>query len=435
MALRFWHAEESALRAVITRFTLPKVIVQIYPSLGGPEEMARFRPIGRNSEVFHRVMNELREIAQAMDELGYWGLSHVEHHFHSEGLELSPDPGLWNLYLGQYTKRLRHGQLGFVLPARDPVRLAEKIAMIDHMLEGRLFVGIARGYQKRWMNVLGQRLHVEASSPGDPEIEERNKELYFEHYRIMKHAWLMDLLQYQSRHYEVPYPYTEGIPNWAPAETITRLYGVPGEVDKNGAIQGISVVPKPFQQPHPPIFQPFSQSQSTVRWAAREGLIPIMMFAPMVIARSFALLYKHEAAIAGRQFALGENIGLLRTFSIHKTCEGMHNAVNKYDMPMWRDWYQQFGHLEGFRFPGEQGSVPSPGESTAERLLKVGLIIGGTVDEVKRQIEKTLKVVPFEYLVWHLPFAVMPKDVALEQLALFATKVMPEFGMMANGQL
>jgi alkanesulfonate monooxygenase SsuD/methylene tetrahydromethanopterin reductase-like flavin-dependent oxidoreductase (luciferase family) len=411
-----------------------KVIVQIYPSLGGLDEMERHRPIGRDAAVFHRVMQELREIAQAMDQLGYWGLSHVEHHFHSEGLEVSPDPGLWNLYLGQHTKRLRHGQLGFVLPTRDPLRLAEKIAMLDHMLEGRLFVGIARGYQSRWMNVLGQRLNVAASDPRQREVEERNKDLYFEHYRIMKLAWANDLLQYRSRHYEVPYPYAEGISGWAPAEAVTARFGVPGEVDDDGTIQGIAVVPAPYQKPHPPIFQPFSQSETTVRWAAREGLIPVMMFAPMVIARWFAQLYRAEAKIGGREFALGQNAALLRVFHIYRTREEVRAAVEKYDMPVWDRWYRSFGHLAGFRFPGEEGAVPRDGESTAERLMNVGLIIGGTVDEVKRQIEDTLRQVPFEYLVWHLPFAVMPKHVALQQLELFADKIMPEFGMVAHAQ-
>ena len=190
---------------------MPKVIVQIYPSMGGYDKMKAHRPIGRDPFVFQEVMSGLRDIAVAMDELGYWGLSHVEHHFHSEGMEMSPDPGLWNLYLGQATQRLRHGQLGYVLPSRDPIRLAEKIAMIDHMIGGRLFVGIARGYQKRWMNVLGQRLDVGASDKNDEAAEQRNKALYFEHYRIMKLAWEQELLQYKSRHYEAPFPYDEGI--------------------------------------------------------------------------------------------------------------------------------------------------------------------------------------------------------------------------------
>ncbi len=408
---------------------MPKVIVQIYPSLGDHQAMARHRPIGRDAAVFHDVMHGMREISMAMDELGYWGLSHVEHHFHSEGMELSPDPGLWNLYLGQATKRLMHGQLGFVLPARDPIRLAEKIAMIDHMLEGRLFVGVARGYQSRWVDVLGQRLDVKASRPHLPDVEKRNKELYFEHFRIMKLAWERDLLEYKSPHYEAPFPYDTGITDWPVGSTLTAQYGAPGEVDEHGNLMGISVVPRPYQDPHPQLFQPFSQSRSTVAWAARNNLVPITMFAPIVIARWFAQLYKYEASLAGRDLALGQSMGLLRSFSIHKSRSAAQDAIEKYEMLAWRDWYGAFGHLAGFRFPDEEGPVPAPGESVTDRLTKVGMIIGGTVDDVKRQIEQQLKEVPFEYLVWHLPYAVMPLGEALEQLEIFATKVMPEFGM------
>ena len=410
---------------------MPKVIVQIYPSMGNFEQMQEHRPIGRDPQVFQDVMHGMRDIAVAMDELGYWGLSHVEHHFHSEGMEMSPDPGLWNLFLGQATQRLRHGQLGYVLPSRDPIRLAEKIAMIDHMIGGRLFVGIARGYQKRWMNVLGQRLGVGASDRNDEAAEERNKELYFEHYRIMKLAWEKDLLQYRSRHYEVPFPFDEGISDWPPAETLTRQYGVPGEVDDDGTLTGVSVVPTPLQDPHPPIFQPFSVSPSTVRWAGSQGLIPITMFAPVMLAQWYADLYRYEAGKAGFDFAVGQNMGLLRGFSIHNSAIAAQEAMERYEVLAWRDWYGAFGHLQGFKYPNEEGPIPAPGESVLARLTKVGLLIGGTVDDVKRNLEEQLNTVPFEYLVWHLPYAVMPLGEALEQLEIFATKVVPGFGMEA----
>ena len=39
-------------------------------------------------------------------------------------------------------------------------------------------------------------------------------------------------------------------------------YGAPGEVDDQGVIRKICVVPKPYQQPHPPLFQPFSVSEN-----------------------------------------------------------------------------------------------------------------------------------------------------------------------------
>jgi alkanesulfonate monooxygenase SsuD/methylene tetrahydromethanopterin reductase-like flavin-dependent oxidoreductase (luciferase family) len=77
------------------------------------------------------MLASLVELVQAADSLGYWGITHVEHHAHSEGLEISPDPLLLNVYLGHFTKRLMHGQLGIVIPTHDPVRLAAQIAIAE----------------------------------------------------------------------------------------------------------------------------------------------------------------------------------------------------------------------------------------------------------------------------------------------------------------
>jgi alkanesulfonate monooxygenase SsuD/methylene tetrahydromethanopterin reductase-like flavin-dependent oxidoreductase (luciferase family) len=120
---------------------MTKVILQVYPTLGDTTEMARRRPIGRNNEAYQNMLASLVDLVQAADRLGYWGITHVEHHAHSEGLEISPDPLMLNIYLGQFTKQLMHGQLGIVVPTHDPVRLAAQIAIADHMLKGRLFVG------------------------------------------------------------------------------------------------------------------------------------------------------------------------------------------------------------------------------------------------------------------------------------------------------
>ena len=57
------------------------------------------------------------------------------------------------------TKRIRVGQLGIVLPAANPIRVAEDIAMLDHMTGGRANAGFARGYQRRWVDVMAQQTH------------------------------------------------------------------------------------------------------------------------------------------------------------------------------------------------------------------------------------------------------------------------------------
>src|SRR3954470_11840243 len=130
---------------------------------------------------------------------------------HSEGMEISPAPLLLNVHLGTFTKRLRHGQLGLVLPAHDPIRLAEEIAIADHRRQGRLFVGMARGYQARWQNILGQRFNVTSTASDQSEADQRNRLLFSENFKIMRKAWTEDLLTYDGPTYQIPYP-KEGIP-------------------------------------------------------------------------------------------------------------------------------------------------------------------------------------------------------------------------------
>jgi hypothetical protein len=81
--------------------------------------------------------------------------------------------------------------------------------------------------------------------------------------------------------------------------------------------------------------------------------------------------------------------------------------------------------MESSRLPGEEGPVPRPGEHLADRLMKSGLLITGTVDDVKRQMEKLLE----EILVWLFHWGLIPREEALNQLELFATKIMAEFGL------
>src|SRR5579885_3666667 len=111
------------------------VSVFYLPSIGSREEieqgMAGLRP-----ELYQRMLAELREQAQLADELGYDSISFTEHHFHIEGFELSNNPVLLDLFIAMQTKRLRVGQLGIVLPSQNPIRVAEDIAMLDHMSGG-----------------------------------------------------------------------------------------------------------------------------------------------------------------------------------------------------------------------------------------------------------------------------------------------------------
>jgi hypothetical protein len=49
----------------------PKVILQVYPTLGPPEEMEARRPIGRDNDAYQEMLEGLVELAKAADDLGY----------------------------------------------------------------------------------------------------------------------------------------------------------------------------------------------------------------------------------------------------------------------------------------------------------------------------------------------------------------------------
>ena len=102
--------------------------------------MAGLRP-----DLYQRMLAEIKEQAQLADGLGYDSISFTEHHFHIEGFELSNNPVMLDLFVALNTRRIRVGQLGLVLPAQNPLRVAEDIAMLDHMSGGRLLFGIGPG--------------------------------------------------------------------------------------------------------------------------------------------------------------------------------------------------------------------------------------------------------------------------------------------------
>ena len=84
-------------------------------------------------------------------------------------------------------------------------------------------------------------------------IDNHNRKVYEETLKVIKKAWTEEAWDYNGEYYKVPFPYEDGIQRWPVAEW-TRTYGAPGEVDDKGVVRKICVVPRPYQDPHPPLF-------------------------------------------------------------------------------------------------------------------------------------------------------------------------------------
>lgn len=75
-------------------------------------------------------------------ELGFDSIWMTEHHF--SDYSISPNPLIYLAYLAGRT-RARLGTQVLIAPWHDPVRLAEDIALLDHVSRGRAIIGFGRG--------------------------------------------------------------------------------------------------------------------------------------------------------------------------------------------------------------------------------------------------------------------------------------------------
>ena len=385
-------------------------------------ERERLRPIGRNVERMQQMLAQVREIAEYADRTGFDALTLTEHHFHSEGLEVSVAPITFLADLAARTSRIKFATLVLALPAWDPIRLAEEIAMLDHLSQGRFIAGIGRGYQDRWIKVLGQQYGVSGASSDGSAADRHNREVFEEVYHIMKLAWTEDAFSYKGKYYQVPAPHDEGIRGWPVAASWTALYGAPGELDAEGVVRKICVVPKPYTQPHPPLWQAFSASAETIDWCAKEDIL-LWSLASSSNLLDVAQAYQDASARHGRKRALGENFGAFRMVYIGNTYDEAFALGAAALGDAFVRYFSGFGFFEGFRRPGETGPVPI----SFERMVEARFAIVGTVDQVKRQIAELREEINPDWFGWYLDQGLMPVDQLRRQLDLFTQEIMPTF--------
>ena len=131
---------------------------------------------GRNPVLYQRMLDEIAEYVRFADDAGYFGFGHPEHHLQIEGFEISNDPRLMSMWLGRHSKRLRVITCGFVSTTHNPLRVAEDIATMDHMLGGRFGVGLVRGYQARWVENFKIRDELNAVGPWNKDTARRRRQ-------------------------------------------------------------------------------------------------------------------------------------------------------------------------------------------------------------------------------------------------------------------
>jgi alkanesulfonate monooxygenase SsuD/methylene tetrahydromethanopterin reductase-like flavin-dependent oxidoreductase (luciferase family) len=376
------------------------------PSIGSRPEIEAGLA-GLRGDLYQRMLVELSEQVRLADELAYDSVHFTEHHFHVEGFEISNNPILLDLFVAMQTRRLRVGQLGIVLPSHDPIRVAEDIAMLDHMSGGRACAGFARGYQRRWVDTLAQQTHgIHGALPHEHDaIDAANRAAFEECYRIIRRAWTEDLFAHQGRTWRVP----AGPTPWTLEATERFGAGV-----EDGIVRRVGVVPKPVQKPHPPLFQPFASSERSIRWCAEEGITAVL---PPLHPRLEHRLFDLYAETSGR--APGDGTAVLRDVIVADSDEEAEALWQDSGIFCGAAWFAPFGFSRGLADP-DTGAEPD--------LLGEALALVGSVDRVCRQLEALQRRLPVRWLFHWTYNGLIPHAKLLRSIERFQTEVLPRVG-------
>ncbi len=198
-----------------------------------------------------------------LDELGFTEAWIGEHH--TAPWEPHPSPDLLIAQALLQTKRLRIGPGGFLLPYHHPAELANRVAMLDHLSEGRLNFGIAAsGLPSDWamFNVDG--------------MSGTNRDMTRESLEIILKMWLQDgPWDHQGKFWHVSKPDT--------------MFGT------------LKPHLKPLQQPHPPIgVAGLSKNSDTLKMAGEHGYIPMSLNLNPAYVKSHWDSVEAGAKISGR---------------------------------------------------------------------------------------------------------------------------------------
>jgi alkanesulfonate monooxygenase SsuD/methylene tetrahydromethanopterin reductase-like flavin-dependent oxidoreductase (luciferase family) len=230
-------------------------------------------------------------------------------------------------------------------------------------------------------------------------------------------CWTKDSVELNGEFYQAPYPIETGVQGY-PGDDIARSAGAEGEVDDDGNIRRICVVPKPFQKPHPPVFIGVHKSPETIEYCAKHGYHPCY-FNPTDVVIDLAKMYLEEANKAGHNLQLGERQNIVRQTRIAPNREEFKRRVMKYDVDIFKNFYSVFANHNVER-------AESSDEAAFEAMKNTSFLTGGTVDDAIAYWRGIFDQAPFEYitLIWH--FAQQPKDLVLEEIQAFMEKVLPE---------
>ena len=363
---------------------------------------------------YTEILDNARDIAIYCDKNSWNSIWFTEHHFNHEGMESTPNPLMICTDVAARTKQIRLGQACNVITFWNPIRLAEDIAALDHLSKGRVEVGIGRGVYGR------EAVHMNVEA--DLKDQAKNKRLFEETLTIMKKAWTEKFFSHKGEFYTYPSPNFIWQHDMSPPnEDFIDL--------KTNQIKKISVIPQPYQKPHPTLWQ-VVDSTGSIESAAKNGINCIMWIPTVKTLKKRFEIYKNaKSDTEKRDVPMGEGISLVRDVFVAETMEDAKRLAGR-QMVDYMRWVCHWRGLGNHMDPGEElPQTKGKLDSLNYDFLHKRNMLFGTPDYVVKKIKELQSELNLQnLLVWSSMPGVKHED-AMRSIKLFNDEVIPKINL------
>ena len=197
----------------------------------------------------HDVIHETLIEVDLAESLGFDTVWLAEHH--SSRFGLCASSSVLGAAVAMRTQRVKIGYAVNVTPLHHPLRLAEEVAFVDHLSNGRVIAGFGPGYAPYEFDLYGVPL-------------DQRHDRHHEGLEVVLKAWRQEHFSHHGQYYD---------------------------------FDDVSVFPQPHQHPHPPVAIA-AGSPASVTGAAESALRLLLLVANNEIDKLLAV-YREVAAAAG----------------------------------------------------------------------------------------------------------------------------------------
>jgi alkanesulfonate monooxygenase SsuD/methylene tetrahydromethanopterin reductase-like flavin-dependent oxidoreductase (luciferase family) len=325
------------------------------------------------------------------ERLGFDVIGVNEHHQTAYGM--MPAPNLIASALIQRTKSIKIAILGRALPiVGNPINIAEEFAMLDVLSKGRIIAGFVRG--------IGAEYHSTGVNPAF------SHERFHEAHDLIVKAWTATgPFEFEGSHFRYRY---------------------------------VNLWPRPYQTPHPPVWIPSMGSRETIEWASAPGRkYPFLVtFSSEAAVVRYLNMYRETAQAHGYD-ASGSQLGWAVPLYVADTDArareeakaGIETLFNNF-LPMPWEMLLPPGYTSNASLKATMKIRTALGSrarnQTIDELIANGTAVIGSPKTVLEKIERVRDQTGVENLITMLQFGVMPDALAVRNMELFASEVMPK---------